>query len=321
MLAAVYRRPGPAAEVLTVEEIDRPQPGPGEVRVRLRVAGVNPTDWKSRTSTTPATGLQVPGQDGAGDVDAVGPGVDPGRVGERVWVWFAARGRQWGTAAQYTVVPARQAVQLPGGVPYDLAAGLGIPAMTASHCLFADGPLDGATVLVAGGAGAVGNAAIALARRAGARVIATASGPEKAELARAAGARAVVNYRDDDAAEQVRAAAPDGIDRVVELALGANLRLDLAVLAPRSVISTYADDAVHDIPVRDLMVANARLAFVLIYGIADPDLDAAIADVSAAVEAGELPALPATRFALADTAAAHDAVQGGVLGKVLIDLP
>ncbi len=155
MLAAVYRRPG-GADVLSVEEVQTPEPGPGEVRVRLRVAGVNPTDWKSRTRTPPE-GFQVPGQDGAGEVDAVGPGVDPGRVGERVWVWFAAaRGRRWGTAAQWTVVSARQAVPLPDGVPLELGAGLGIPAMTAHQCLFVDGPLDGATVLVAGGAGASG---------------------------------------------------------------------------------------------------------------------------------------------------------------------
>ncbi len=194
MLAAVYRRPG-GADVLSVEEVQTPEPGPGEVRVRLRVAGVNPTDWKSRTRTPPE-GFQVPGQDGAGEVDAVGPGVDPGRVGERVWVWFAAaRGRRWGTAAQWTVVSARQAVPLPDGVPLELGAGLGIPAMTAHQCLFVDGPLDGATVLVAGGAGAVGNAAVALAARAGARVVATASTPDKADLARAAGAHAVVDYR------------------------------------------------------------------------------------------------------------------------------
>ncbi|MDP9408207.1 MAG: NADPH:quinone reductase [Actinomycetota bacterium] len=320
MLAAVYRRPG-GADVLSVEEVQTPEPGPGEVRVRLRVAGVNPTDWKSRTRTPPE-GFQVPGQDGAGEVDAVGPGVDPGRVGERVWVWFAAaRGRRWGTAAQWTVVSARQAVPLPDGVPLELGAGLGIPAMTAHQCLFVDGPLDGATVLVAGGAGAVGNAAVALAARAGARVVATASTPDKADLARAAGAHAVVDYRAPDAAEQVRRAAPDGVSRVVELALGANLALDLAVTAPRAVVSTYADDEVRGLPVRDLMVANVTLRFVLVYGVADADLDAAVAGVSAAVADGALPALPPVRFPLARVGEAHDAVQSGVLGKVLLDLP
>ena len=205
MLAAVYRTTG-GPEVLSVEEVPTPEPGPGEVRVRLRVAGVNPTDWKMRTTAAPQD-FQIPGQDGAGEVDAVGEGVDPARVGERVWVWFAAaRGRRWGSAAQWTVLPSRQAVRLPDEVSYDVGAGLGIPAMTAWHCLFADGSLDGQTVLVAGGAGAVGNAAVALARRDGATVVATASSPEKAALASAAGAHVVVDYRDDAAAAAVRAA-------------------------------------------------------------------------------------------------------------------
>ena len=320
MLAAVYRTTG-ASDVISVEEVATPAPGPGEVRVRLRVAGVNPTDWKLRSSAAPTGDFQVPGQDGAGDVDAVGEGVDPGRVGERVWVWFAAaRGRRGGTAAQWTVVPSRQAVRLPDEVSYDVGAGLGIPAMTAWHCLFADGPLTGRAVLVAGGAGAVGNAAVALARRGGAQVIATASTPAKAALARAAGADVVVDYRAGDAAEQIRAAAPGGVARVVELALGANLTLDLAVVAPHAVVSTYADDQLST-SVRPLMVANLTLAFVLIYNVGDLELDAAVAGVSAALAAGELPALPVTRFALADVAAAHDAVQAGTSGKVLIDLP
>ena len=320
MRAAVYRATG-ASDVLSVEQVPVPEPGPGEVRVRLRVAGVNPTDWKSRTNATPAGEFQVPGQDGAGDVDAVGPGVDPSRVGERVWVWFAAaRGRQWGSAAQWTVVPARQAVPLPDGVSYDVGAGLGIPAMTAWHCLFADGPLDGRPVLVAAGAGAVGNVAVALARRGGAHVVATASTPEKAELARAAGAHAVVDYRAADAAEQVRAAAPDGVERIVEMALGANLALDLAVAAPRAVVSTYADDLLST-STRPLMVANLTLAFVLVYGLTDEALDAAVVGVRDALAAGDLRPLPTTRFPLERIAQAHDAVQGGTLGKVLVDLP
>ena len=320
MLAAVYRSPG-SSDVLQLEEVELPAPGPGEVRVRLRVAGVNPTDWKSRTGTAPRT-LQVPGQDGAGEVVEVGEGVDPVRVGERVWVWFsAALGRPWGTAAQETVVPARQAVPLPDGVSYDLGAGLGIPAMTAWHCLHADGPLDGRTVLVAGGAGAVGNAAVALARDAGARVVTTTSSPEKADLARAAGAHAVLDRHAPDLVEQVRAAAPDGVHRVVEVALGANLRLDLDALAPHGVVATYADDPLSDVPVRELMVANAVLRFVLVYGVADGDLDAAAEGVAQAVADGVLPALPPVRFPLAQVARAHDAVQAGTPGKVLLDLP
>jgi NADPH:quinone reductase len=321
VLAALYRRTGPAAEVLTVEEVERPPLGPGEVRVRLRVAGVNPTDWKSRSGQAFAHPFQVPGQDGAGDVVEVGEGVPAGRVGERVWVWFAAaRGRQWGTAAQETVVPARQAVPLPADVSYDLGAGLGIPAMTAWHCLFAAGPVRGRSVLVAGGAGAVGNAAVALAARAGAHVVATASSPEKADRARAAGAAVVVDHRSPDAVEQLRSAAPDGFVRIVEVAPHANLELDLAVLAPHGVIASYAGEPVT-VPTRPAMVLNARLDFVLVYGVADDALDAAVAGVVTAVAEGVLPPLPSVRFPLSRVAEAHDAVEAGAPGKVLLDLP
>jgi len=319
VLAALYRSAGPSS-VLSVEQVDPPPVGPGEVRVRMRVAAVNPTDYKSRLRTV-AEPFQVPGHDGAGEVVEVGEGVDPQRVGERVWVWFAAaRGRRWGTAAQQTVVPARQAVALPDSASDELAAGLGIPAMTAWYCLFADGPLDGRTVLVAGGAGAVGSAAVALARRAGARVIATASSG-KLEQARAYGAHVALDRTSADLAEQVRAAAPDGVDRIVELALGANLALDLAVLKPRSTVSTYADDALPDLPVRELMVANTRLAFVLVYGLTDDELDAAAGDVRAAVADGSLRAQPPVRFPLEQIAKAHDLIEAGPPGKVLIDLP
>ncbi|MBA3524731.1 MAG: NADPH:quinone reductase [Geodermatophilaceae bacterium] len=327
MKAVLYRTSG-GSEVLTVTEAPTPEAAPGEVLVRLQVAGVNPTDWKRRTTAAP-DGFQIPGQDGAGVIEAVGEGVDRSRVGQRVWVWLAARppldeprrkapGRRYGTAAQYTVVPSAQAVPLPDAVSFDAGAGFGVPAVTAWHCL-AGGPVDGANVLVAGGAGAVGNMAIALARRLGANVVSTVSGPEKAALATAAGAHTVVNYRDADAAAQIRAAAPDGIDHIVEVALGANLELDLAVLAPRGSISTYADDPLPDLPVRRLMVGNVVLRFVLLYGLTDAAL-AAAADGVAAV-APVLPVLSGDRFDLGATARAHDAVQSGALGKVLLDIP
>jgi NADPH2:quinone reductase len=325
MRAAVYRELGDSG-VLHVEQVERPEPGPGEVRVRMSVSGVNPTDWKSRAGATSAGiefPFQVPNQDGAGVIDAVGEGVDPSRIGERVWLYFAAWQRQWGTAAQWAVVPADQAVPLPDGVDDDLGASLGIPALTAWHCLMADGPVDGRTVLVAGGAGAVGHAAIELARWAGAeRVIATVSNDDKAELARAAGAREVVNYREDGAADGIRAAAAGGVDRVVEVSLGANLDLDLAVVAPGAVISTYADDGRKpELAVRALMSPNLVLRFVLIYTIPRDDLRAAIEGVSRALRDGALTTLPVHRFPLERAAEAHDAVQGGAVGKVLIDIP
>jgi NADPH:quinone reductase len=323
MRAALYDRHGAAREVLRVEQVDRPEPGPGEVRVKLEVSGVNPTDWKSRSGATPRPidGFQIPHHDGAGVIDAVGEGVDQARIGQRVWLWMAAAGRQWGTAAEWAVVPERLAVPLPQGVSAELGASLGVPAMTAHRCLFADGPIEGKTVLVAGGAGAVGHFAIELAKHAGARVITTVSGPQKAELAAKAGADLVVNYREPGAADQISAfAGPGGVDHVVELALGANLELDLAVVArPDARIVCYAAEATDPaLPVRACMNANVILRFVLLYGVPEDALARAAEDISAALAAGALTELPATKFPLEEVAAAHEAVEAGAVGKVLV---
>jgi NADPH:quinone reductase len=318
--AASYDRYGPAAEVLTVREVDRPAPAAGEVLVKVALSGVNPTDWKSRSGATPRPidGFQIPHHDGAGVIEAVGDGVDPGRVGQRVWLWLAAAGRRWGTAAEWSLVPQDQAVSLPDGASLELGASLGVPAMTAHWCLFADGPVSGKTVLVAGGAGAVGHYAIELAVRAGAHVVATASGAEKAELARKAGAAHVVNYRDPDAAEQIRAAMGQ-VDRIIELALGANLALDLAVLKPGSMIVTYAAEPADPVlPVRAFMTANVTMRFVLLYGVPRAALRRAAEDITAALADGALTELPVHRFGLADIVAAQEAAEAGPLGKVLV---
>ena len=325
MRAAVYERYGPARDVLRVAEIERPEPGPGEVRVRMHVSAVNPTDWRVRSGSQsggdPPFPYLVPNQDGAGEIDAVGEGVDTARVGTRAWVWFAAHGRQHGSAAQWVCLPERQAVALPAGASFELGASLGIPALTAHHCLFRDGAIDGRSVLVAGGAGAVGHFAIELGRRAGAHVIATVSSDEKAELARKAGAETIVNYRADDAAAAIRAAAPEGVDRIVEVAPAANAALDAELIAPNGVVAIYAADGDLATPVRPLMVRNACLRFVLIYNVPPEWLARAVDDVSAALAGGDLSELPAHRFALDDIAAAHEAVEGGAVGKVLVDVP
>lgn len=323
MIAASFAETGPSS-VIRVGEVQTPDPGPGEVRVRVAVSGVNPTDWKARSGATDRamTPFRIPNQDGAGTIDAVGEGVDPARIGERVWVYFASQGRRWGTAAQFTLVPAERAVPLPDEASFDLGACLGIPAMTAYLCLVSDGPVEGRTVLVAGGAGAVGHYAIELARWMGARVIATASSDEKAAMAEAAGAHAVVRYRDPDATEQLAAAAPDGIDRVIELALAANLELDLSALNPHASIVTYADDGgpPPQVAVRPLMLPNIVLRFFLIYTMPADAVRAAARAVGAAAAAGALTELPLHRFTLEQTAAAHDAVQAGAVGKVVIDV-
>jgi NADPH2:quinone reductase len=339
MKSVVYRESGSAA-VLSLVERDVPEPGPGEVRVRVVVSGVNPTDWKTRSGNSrvgPIDAAELtPNQDGAGVIDAVGPGVPGHAAGDRVWIYLAASGRPTGTAQEYTVVPADHVVRLPDGVGFEVGASLGVPAMTAHRALTVaeDGPrrlepgaLAGTTVLVAGGAGAVGHAAIQLARWAGATVIATVSGPAKAALATAAGAHHVVNYREDDAAAAIRALAPDGVDVVVEVAPAVNLPLDLAVIRTRATIAVYASDGGTSVPleVGPNIVLNTRLQFLLLYTVGHEALSAAAADITAALRDGALPVgeehgLPLHRFALADTAAAHDAVEAGVVGKVLIDV-
>jgi len=321
--AALYDRLGPAAEVLRVEDIPVPAPGAGEVRVRMQLSGVNPTDWKARSGATPrpVDGFQVPHHDGAGVIDAVGAGVGQDRLGERVWTFLAASGNRFGTAAQWCVLPSRQAVRLPDGASAELGVCLGVPALTAHRCLLADGSVAGRNVLVAGGAGAVGHFAIELARFFGARVAATVSGPAKAELARQAGADLVVNYHEPGAAAELQSFAPQ-MDRIVEVALGANLDLDLAVSGPQTYIVDYAAEAADPVlPVRRCMTANVTLRFILLYGVPAAALDLAVADVSGALAAGALTTLPVTRFPLDEIAAAHEAVAAGAVGKVVLEIP
>jgi NADPH2:quinone reductase len=332
--AIVYSEGG-SSDVLRLVERPEPSPGPGEVRVRVHVSGVNPTDWKARAGGPSGVTEVVPNQDGAGVVDAVGDGVSEERLGERVWIWEAAWERPDGTAQELVTLPSRQAVRLPDDASLDLAASLGIPALTAHRCLtvsqtgpdrLTPGALAGAAVLVAGGAGAVGHAAIQLARWAGATVIATVSGEEKAALARAAGAGHIVNYREDGAVDSIRTAAPYGVDVVVEVAPAVNAELDAAVVAPTGTVAVYAMDGGRELPLAwPLMRNNVTYAFVLVYTVPSDLKDLAVVDVSAAVADGALPVgvdagLPLHRFPLAQTADAHDAVEAGVVGKVLIDL-
>ena len=337
MRSIVYSRTG-ASSVLSLADREPGTPGPGEVRVRVAVSGVNPTDWKSRAGggVKPAFDEIVPDQDGAGVIDAVGEGVTQLAVGDRVWLYLAQHQRPTGTAQEYTVVPAERAVKLPDGVGFDVAASLGVPAMTAHRALtvhesgparLSPGSLDGRVVLVAGGAGAVGHAAIQLAVWAGATVIATISSDEKAALATAAGAHHVVNYRHDDAAAQISALAPEGVDHIVEVSLTQNAELDGRVIANHGSIAYYADNGGDQatIPVRPTFAKNVRLQGLLLYTVGQAALNAAVDDITAALRDGALPVgeaagLPLTWFPLEETAAAHDAVEQGAVGKVLIDV-
>jgi len=339
MKSVVYSRTGDPS---VLQLVDRPvtDPAPGEVRVRVVVSGVNPTDWKSRLGNgdgaAPPFPEVTPNQDGAGVVDAVGEGVTDLTVGDRVWIYLAGHQRPTGTAQEYTNLPASRVVRLPDEAGFDIGANLGVPAMTAHRALTVseDGPdrlhpgaLTGKVVLVAGGAGAVGHSAIQLARWAGATVISTISSPAKAALATAAGAHHVVNYRDEDAATAIADLAPDGVDLVVEVAISANAELNVAVVKPRASVAVYADDGGREfrLAVRDNMIKNVRYQFVLLYTVGDAALAAAVDDITLALRDGALPVgesagLPLHRFALADTADAHQAVQDGAVGKVLIDI-
>ncbi|HXT46790.1 MAG TPA: NADPH:quinone reductase [Pseudonocardiaceae bacterium] len=323
MRAAVYHRVGPAREVLELRDLPEPEPGCGEVRVRLAFSAVNPTDWRARAgflgNVLPFP-MQIPGQDGAGVIDAVGPNVEDARLGEAVWVYHAAWQRPTGTAAQSVVVPSEQAVAVPRGIGLKQAAALGIPFMTAHRCLFADGPINDRRVLVAGGAGAVGHAAIQLAKRGGAEVIATVSTPEKAALAEQAGADLVVNYRQLGATDRIRRAAPTGVERILELALATNLELDLAVISHGGTIMTYAPErADPQLPVARLMRAGIRLSFMLIYTTPQDALRAAVEAITSALIDRALHPLPTTVFALEEIAAAHEASERGITGKVVLD--
>lgn len=321
MQAIVYDTSGADAGRLRIVELPDPEPQAGEVCVRVVVSGVNPTDWKARERGRRPWAQQIPNQDGAGVIESVGPGVDPRRVGECVWMYGAADERPTGTAAQLVRLPANQAVALPGGVSFAHGAGLGVPAMTAHRCLFADGPVEGLRVLVTGGAGAVGQAAIQLARRGGAHVIATVSSQQKAAIADEAGAHAVLNYRQPSFGADLAEAAAEGLDRVVDVDMAANLAGYLQHLRPHAVAVSYASSTVPlGTPVAPLMGSNATLRFVRIYGVDQPNLDAAVSDITAALHEGLLRPLPWHRFPLVRTSDAHDACRQGAIGKVLIDV-
>ncbi|CAN5239591.1 NADPH:quinone reductase [soil metagenome] len=335
MKAIEYDHAGASSVLALVERTVR-DPQPHEVRVRVAVSGVNPTDWKSRTNG-PVASAKVPNQDGAGVIDAVGADVARFAVGDRVWLWDVAYQTTEGTAQQLVTLPARHVVALPEGESFDTGASLGIPALTAHLALTANhgGPsrlapaaLVGRTVLVTGGAGAVSHAAIQLARWAGATVLTTVSGDEKAELARRAGAHHIINYRTDDVTAAVRAVAPHGVHTIVDVNIAANIASDVTVIGANGTIASYTDDGGGEVTVnaRTLMGMNARIQFILTYTAAADAKADAVAAVSAALadgalRVGEDHGLPITRFALDQTAGAHDAVERGIVGKVLIDVP
>lgn len=326
MKAAFYDRNGPADEVLQLGEMPMPSPGPGEVLVRVKTSGVNPSDVKSRAGQRAAMGWPrvVPHSDGAGVVQAVGEGVDSARVGERVWLWNGQWQRPFGTAAEYIALPAFQAPHLPDGTPYEAGACLGIPAMTAHRCVFADGPVAGQVILVTGGAGAVGHYAIQLARWGGARVIATVSGPDKAAHAQAAGADRIVNYRSENVADAVREfTSGQGVDRAIEVEFGGNLQTTLACLKLNGVIAAYASSAAMEpkLPFYPMMFQGVTLRLVLVYILPEAARRQAIQDINQALVQGALVHAIGGSYPLDQVATAHKRVESGAaIGNVVMTI-
>jgi NADPH2:quinone reductase len=326
--ASWYDIKGPAAQVLQIGELPDPEPAAGEVRVRVHVSAVNPSDTKSRGGARGNVAMPfpriVPHQDGAGVIDRVGPGVDPSRVGERVWVYEATLGRASGTAAQFTTVPAHKAVPLPDGVSFEVGACLGIPAMTAHRCVFADGPVTGKAVLVQGGAGAVGYYAVQMARLGGASIVlATVSRDEQAVRAREAGAHAVINYRTENVADRVAELLGPSrpLDRIIEVAAGVNLADDVRMLGPRGVIAAYGSDAEPQpaLPFFAMLAKDLTLRTVLVYVMSDEAHREAVQFIDRALRAGQLVHQIQHVYALDDIVEVHQACESMKnVGKLLI---
>lgn len=331
MYAAWYDRQGAAREVIQLGELPTPNPAANEVRVRVHASGVNPSDTKYRSGWGGGT-LQfprvIPHQDGAGIIESVGEGVSPDRIGERVWIYEAQWGRPFGTAAEFVVVPSDRAIRLPDNTDFASGACLGVPAMTAHRCLFADGSIEGQTILVTGGAGAVGYYALQLAKWGGAKVITTVSRPEQEQLVKGAGADDIINYKQEDVVQRIKeiTQAKDGrgIDRIVDVNFGANLPTTKVVLKPNSVIATYASGNADDepaLPFYPLMLNGVTIRLVLVYVMPIAAKQMATRDITAALEVGALHHNIARRFSLNEVAAAHEAQDSGqTIGKAIVEI-
>jgi NADPH:quinone reductase len=324
MQAVYYERNGAAREVLTVGEAKTPHPGPGEVRVKLAASGVNPSDVKSRQGSTRKIAFPrvVPHSDGAGVIDDVGDGVPKSRIGERVWVWNGQWKRAFGTAAEFIALPAAQAVALPDNVGFDAGACLGIPAMTAIHAVVLAGATKNMNLLVSGGAGAVSQYIIQFANAKGANVITTVSSPEKAKAAREAGADHVIDYKRENVGERViEITDKRGVDAAVEMDLAANAKLIPGVLRPKGRVIVYGTGPEATLPAAFCLFNSLRLQFFLVYELDAKEREHSVEAINNALKSGTLlNRVAQPTFTLADTVAAHEAVERGTIGNVIVTL-
>ena len=326
MRAITYDKLGPASDVLSLQTLPDTPPGPGEVCVKLTYSGANPSDVKSRAGrpgiTKPAFDLVTPHSDGAGVIAAVGDGVAPSRLGQRVWIWNGQWQRPFGTAATHITLPADQAVPTPAHVDDQTAANMGIPGLTACHAVFGGGDVKGQTLLIHGGAGTVSFLAIKLAKWGGAKVI-TTCGSYGADRVKAAGADVVLDYRADDLVAQVLA-ANDGalVDQILEVEFGVNIAADTEMIAPNGRIAAYgsAKELAPTLPILPLLFKAVTIDIILVNLLQKPERDAAITRLHAALKEGALNSPVQVIFPLAETAKAHEAVEAGARsGAVLID--
>jgi NADPH2:quinone reductase len=325
MRAAYYERNGTAREVLVLGEIETPRPGPGEVRVKLKTSGVNPSDVKSREGRTRKIAFPrvIPHSDGAGEIDMVGNGVPTARMGERVWLWNGQWKRAFGTCAEYIVLPSALAVNLPAHVNFEAGACLGIPAMTAYHAVATAQADAASTILISGGAGGVGHYAIQFAKARGAVVIATVSSEAKAKLARAAGADHVIDYKRENVGAQVKDLTDGaGIDAVIEMDLAANAKLYPGLLHARSTVVVYGTGSPEaQIPAQFMLVNQITMRWIFVYELTQEERAAAIGAIAKLMDDKRLIHNVALTLPLKDIVAAHEAVeQGKAMGNVVMTL-
>jgi NADPH:quinone reductase-like Zn-dependent oxidoreductase len=327
MKAAWFEAFGPAEDVLHVSDLDTPTPGAGEVLVRLRTSGINPSDVKKRAGSFPNLlddGLVIPNSDGAGVIEAVSDGVDAGRIGERVWVYQAQYARRLGTAAEYVAIDASRAPRLANEASFEVGASLGIPAMTAHRTVFSDGDVAGQRILITGGAGRVGHYAVQWASQAGAEVIASASNAEDAATCTSAGATHVVNHREPDfAARVLEILKGDGVDRIIDVEFGANLSTSLEVLRIGGTIATYSStqQPAPELPFFQMMYKDVTLRFIIVYAMPEAAKQHAIADLDTALREGRLQHRIAATMPLADIAAGNELIEeGSIRGSVILNI-
>lgn len=323
MRAAYYEKNGSAKDVLHVGDVDTPKLGAGEVRIRLKTSGVNPSDVKTRAGTARKIAFPrvIPQSDGAGEIDMVGEGVTASRLGERVWIWNGAWKRPFGTAAEYIVLPSAQAVLLPPSISFEAGACLGIPALTAWHAIDIAGTQKGMTLLIAGGAGAVAHYAIQFAKARGATVIATVSSAQKAQAAREAGADHTIDYKVENVGERVAALSKGGVDTVIEVDLTANAHLLPTVLRPRGTLVVYGTGPQAQFPSSFCLQNNITVKFLLVYELTADERARAIADITRMLEANTLKHNVAKTYPLSEIVAAHECVeQGRAIGNVVIQI-